>query len=550
MVESDTDGIKLFEEAGRNRMKQTKMESKYIQDGTGRLIASVVLAFVVMLFINGFIGSMGGMPAFMAFLMIFYLTGMRADRMWQERNAGEAEKISYGTEENSQEQMRKKSVNVSEKRELAVLFSVFSIGYLLIWSLLRVLMTVSRVTGWGNLRGASAVEFVKGLLQTSLLEKSTYLGAGILMFAFILSLFPLTVLRNRKNWGVYALVDGAAFALTCLGIGYISSLASDTRTQGWAVCLIDQFLLCRELELWQEILALLVLLVLLLAVGFFAFWFTLYSVKAEAHREEELHREAESRRETGEDSGGTEKKSRFTNAAVFTSGIAAAIVIAVVVLQMPEDTKEGYGKVAQFLTEDTKLGPMEYGGRVYVPVDEDPKLYETGVAKGYLVERDENCDSRFYRLAVANLLYIDETCSTDLVQMKGRQEGTYAPLETVTGADTTNAVYVLWDEDWEKESAYSHEPTGYTVCNEGLMEGLSMQFQEVTCRPKDFEDYDAYFTIRAYPSMDAVLEGDAAAGQWAGCILVRDNKFYYGSYENQITGICLQQLREILGGNR
>lgn len=531
-------------------MKQEKMESKNSQDGTGRLIASAVLAFAVMLFINGFIGSMGGMPAFMAFLVMFYLTRTRADRMWRERNAGEAERISSGTEEKSKEQMRKKSVNASGKRELAGLFAGFSLGYLLIWSLLRVLMTVFRVTGWGNLSGASAVEFVKELLHTSLLEKSAYLAAGILMFNFILSLFPLTVLRNRRNWGVYALVDGAAFTLTCLGIGVISSLASDTRTQGRAACLIDQFLLCRELELWQEILALLVLLVLLLAVGLFAFWFTLYSARTEAHREEELQRKTEFCRETGEDSGGTEKKSRLTSFAVIAGGITAAIVIAAVVLQMPEDTKEGYGKVAQFLTEDTKLGPMEYGGRVYVPVDEDPKLYETGVAKGYLAERDENCDSRFYRLAVANLLYIDETFSTDLVQMKGRQEGTYAPLETVTGADMTNAVYVLWDEDWEKESAYSHELTGYTVCNEGLMEGLSMQFQEVTCRPKDFEDYDAYFTIRAYSSMEAVLEGNAAAGQWAGCILVKDNTFYYGSYENQITGICLQQLREILGGNR
>ncbi|MDD7714130.1 MAG: hypothetical protein PUJ27_09595, partial [Lachnobacterium sp.] len=74
-------------------MKQEKMESKNSQDGTGRLIASAVLAFAVMLFINGFIGSMGGMPAFMASLVMFYLTRTRADRMWRERNAGEAERI-------------------------------------------------------------------------------------------------------------------------------------------------------------------------------------------------------------------------------------------------------------------------------------------------------------------------------------------------------------------------------------------------------------------------------------------------------------------------
>ena len=38
-----------------------------------RLVASLVLAFVVMLFINGFIGSMGGFPAFIAFSIVFFL---------------------------------------------------------------------------------------------------------------------------------------------------------------------------------------------------------------------------------------------------------------------------------------------------------------------------------------------------------------------------------------------------------------------------------------------------------------------------------------------
>ena len=45
------------------------------------------------------------------------------------------------------------------------------------------------------------------------------------------------------------------------------------------------------------------------------------------------------------------------------------------------------------------------------------------------------------------------------------------------------------------------------------------------------------------------LEEDPVDGDWVGCILVKDNKFYFGSYENQITGICLQQLRKVLGGN-
>ena len=49
--------------------------------------------------------------------------------------------------------------------------------------------------------------------------------------------------------------------------------------------------------------------------------------------------------------------------------------------------------------------------------------------------------------------------------------------------------------------------------------------------------------------MEQALEEDPVDGDWVGCILVKDNKFYFGSYENQITGICLQQLRKVLGGN-
>ena len=41
---------------------------------------------------------------------------------------------------------------------------------------------------------------------------------------------------------------------------------------------------------------------------------------------------------------------------------------------------------------------------------------------------------------------------------------------------------------------------------------------------------------------------DTIPGDWVGCILVKDNKFYFGSYENRITGISLQELLDILGG--
>ena len=49
--------------------------------------------------------------------------------------------------------------------------------------------------------------------------------------------------------------------------------------------------------------------------------------------------------------------------------------------------------------------------------------------------------------------------------------------------------------------------------------------------------------------METALEDGMSPGNWVGCILVKNNKFYYDSYENQITGISLQQLLDILGGS-
>ena len=70
-----------------------------------------------------------------------------------------------------------------------------------------------------------------------------------------------------------------------------------------------------------------------------------------------------------------------------------------------------------------------------------------------------------------------------------------------------------------------------------------------TRKATDFKDYDAYFTIEGYKSMKDAIESDSHVGTWVGCILAKDDKFYYGSYDNEITGGQLQMLRHVLGGN-
>ena len=48
-------------------MKQFYRITRNTESKPSRLIASVVLAFIVMLFVNGFIGGMGGFSSFIAF---------------------------------------------------------------------------------------------------------------------------------------------------------------------------------------------------------------------------------------------------------------------------------------------------------------------------------------------------------------------------------------------------------------------------------------------------------------------------------------------------
>ena len=456
-------------------MKYDKKEPETMDADPMRLLVSAILAFTVMLFINGFVGSMGGFPAFVAFTLVFFRIRTRA-----------------GMENGGMQQ------ELSDRQITGRLLWKYAAGYLVLWGILRIAFLISRVTGWGNINGASAVEYVRQMWNTSLLEKWAYFFAGMIMFAFVLSLFPLAVIREKVRWIRYALVDGAVFALVCLGINGVCRLKFEQKSSGRATCLIDHLLLCGRMRTWQEITCLLAMVVFILVIGAFVFSYASrqYAVKnidgiPASAGEEESRRHRMIRK-------------------IVTVGcsIAAAAIVVVIVLLMPKDTAGDYTKVAEFLTEDTRMGPMEYGDAVYVPVNEKADLEKNGIAQGYLAERGERCDSRFYQLAIANLLYTDPTGKTNLVQTAGTDGGTYAPVASVETdkAWETDDVFLLWDEDWALESAYSHEPTGYVACPADLIQGLRMQFPDVTYRTADFSDYDAYFTLRGYQNMEQALE--------------------------------------------
>ncbi len=286
-------------------MKYDKKEPETMDADPMRLLVSAILAFTVMLFINGFVGSMGGFPAFVAFTLVFFRIRTRA-----------------GMENGGMQQ------ELSDRQITGRLLWKYAAGYLVLWGILRIAFLISRVTGWGNINGASAVEYVRQMWNTSLLEKWAYFFAGMIMFAFVLSLFPLAVIREKVRWIRYALVDGAVFALVCIGMNGVCRLKFEQKSSGRATCLIDHLLLCGRMRTWQEITCLLAMVVFILVIGAFVFNYASrqYAVKnidgiPASAGEEESRRHRMIRK-------------------IVTVGcsIAAAAIVVVIVLLMPKDT--------------------------------------------------------------------------------------------------------------------------------------------------------------------------------------------------------------------
>lgn len=511
-------------------MKRFHRISWNIESTPAHLIGSVLLAFLVMLFINGFIGSMGGIPAFIAFAMVFYfLRGMVLS----------GNRISH-------------QLAMDSGKEIRYMFTGYAVNYLLLWAVMKLVLLFSRISGWGNIDGLALGDYLTRIYGSTMLERWAYLFAGILMFAFVMSLFPLVVIRKMRSWILYFLADGVVFAAVCAVIAGICRLFTNEELAGRAVCVLDDMLLCNLPQKWQAVTYIWGILLLTIAVVWLA-----YQIAKKSYSPKPGTMEVD---ESGFFAPTEEERTAFflkRKKQFMIRGTIAAICVFVCVLILGKvffgerDSRPHYYKVAECLTEDAVFGPMRYGNEIYLPVDKELDFYETGEAVGYLGFKGEDCSSRFYELAVGNLLYKGPKWNDDYLQMYGADRNTYGSALGIEAGDEwkTDEVFLLWDEEWENESRYSKEITGYSVCEKEFIERLEEQFGAVTYDPGDFTDYDAYFTIRGYADMKEAFRGEGTPGHWVGCILVKEDKFYYGSYDNEITGEGKQELLDILGGN-
>lgn len=501
-----------------------------IESGLGYLGFCLVVSLFGMFFVNELIGGMGGIPTFAGLMSVFYI--MRIGAVSKER-------INH-------------QLALSSHQEIRYLMTGYGVSYLLIWSVVKVLLMFAHMTGWGNMDGLTAKSYLESIYGSSLLERWAYFVAGILMFTFVMSLFPLIIIKKGREMVLYFLGDIFLFAAICGIIGGICRVWIIEEQGVRPIPVLDDLLLCR-LEKYQAVLFIAVIMLLLVIAVFLVGLLSIRIYGPKAGNCTDIPAEL---KELSQEERRQRDRKRKKNIVILciTSGVFVFGIMLLTYGMICIHLEQGpsYHKAAECLTDDEIFGPAVYNNEVYIPIAEKLELYENENALGYFAYKDQNCESRFYQIAVANLLYAREgENGVEYLELYGADWNCYrkaAELEREAEWKEDN-IFILWDEEWVSQNLYGEERVGYTICDRTLIENLEAQFGAVTYDPEDFMKYDAYFTISGYPDLGEAMGEELKPGHWVGCILVLNNEFYYGNYENRIEGICLNQLLDTLGGN-
>ena len=126
-------------------------------------------------FVNLFIGSMGGIPAFMGSLAVYYMLAL-AVKTESEAQKGKA----------------------ADKTQIKNFLINYALFYVIVWIAMEVILFISRFSGWGNVKKLNVKQYFKGIYGASVSDSWIYIFAAFLVFAFIVSLFPLIFCQNEK----------------------------------------------------------------------------------------------------------------------------------------------------------------------------------------------------------------------------------------------------------------------------------------------------------------------------------------------------------------
>lgn len=494
------------------------------------LMFSLAIALYIMFFINGFMGSLGGIPAATAsFCVIYMLRGMVND----------GNCISH-------------QLALSSRNEVAYLFLNYSLGYGVTWAVMRVLQVIARITGWGTIEGMSVYTYFRNLYGTSMLERWAYIFTAVLMFSFAISLFPIVVIHKKRIVVLYLLLDSLVYLLITFGIRFICKFHIRKVLQNRAKCVLDALLLSQFPKTWQSVAFMIGVFLLLILSGIVALVVAnrFHGPKpGKIKVPENRFPVVEGDEEDFKQALLAINRKRNINRIISLVALAAFVFAGALYLFTPHTSKEGYTKVAEFLTDDSGLGPMLYGSDIYIPVNEVLEYHEEGMALGYIGHKGENCDSRFYKLAVSNILY--KKAGDTRLQMYGSDNANFQLAQILALEENwkKDSVFFLWDEEWESESASHKGNSGYAVLTKELVEKLNNAFPDKSLNVEDFKEFDAFFTIMGYENASKPLNENVILSDWCGYILVKENQFFFNNYDNLIEGALMEELKAVVGGN-
>lgn len=245
-------------------------------------------------------------------------------------------------------------------------------------------------------------------------------------------------------------------------------------------------------------------------------------------------------------------------------GIVAASIICIAIfatggmflLKRIANNMPDYGIVAYNITKDNAYGPSVYEGEVYFPISEHEIFPDSqnSPSVGYFGFTKDGEPTIFFKLFLGNQVYLnvnDTTNDTTNEYLKIRGgDGANWRKASAEEADMNILEYkefYIYDENWLEQTAFSiGGRAGVKEINKEIIESLENEFGVVEYFENDFDEYDAYYTIKGYKQGESEENGLLIFPDTIGCILVHDGFYYYGNLKNQITGDTQDQIKKLV----
>lgn len=150
-----------------------------------------------------------------------------------------------------------------------------------------------------------------------------------------------------------------------------------------------------------------------------------------------------------------------------------------------------------------------------------------------------------------NFVYVDKNDKNHTyMKMRGCDLGNYIKASIAENKVLSEySSFYIWDEDWLDQKAFStsEKNVGCSEVSRDIINSLEERYGIVKYNPKDFTNYEAYYTLTAFKNRnEAVGSITIAEPHVVGCILKIDGNFYYGNKENLLSGNLLQKVKAVL----